>query len=155
VSKGVEPVRKEILVEAPQQRAFDVFTAGIDRWWPREHHIGKSPLKRAVLEAHEGGRWYAVCEDGSECENGKVLVWDPPRRLVLGWQITGAWQYDANFVTEVEVTFTVEGPKKTRVVLEHRDLDRYGAAAPEFRKSIDGDMGWPVLLEKFAKVAAG
>jgi uncharacterized protein YndB with AHSA1/START domain len=149
----IEPVKKQILVRASAAHAFRVFTDGIDRWWPREHHIGKSPLKRAVLEPRAGGRWYSVCEDGSECEVGSVLTWDPPRRLVLAWQITAAWQYDTAFVTEVEATFTVQGPKQTLVELEHRNLDRYGAAAAALRKQLESKGGWGMTLEAFAKAA--
>ena len=97
----IEPVIKQIVVETSQERAFQVFTDGIDRWWPREHHIGKSPLKRAVIEPQQGGRWYAICEDGTECDTGKVLAWDPPRRVLLAWQLTAKWEYDPSFVTEV------------------------------------------------------
>jgi uncharacterized protein YndB with AHSA1/START domain len=151
----IEPVKKEVIVNASQEHAFRVFTEGMDRWWPRQHHVGKSPMARQLLELRPGGRWYAVCEDGSECDVGKVLLWDPPRRLVLAWQLTSDWQYDVNFLTEVEVNFTAESPKATRVVLEHRDLERYGKTAPDLRKSIDSPDGWPLLLEKFAKVAEG
>jgi uncharacterized protein YndB with AHSA1/START domain len=151
---SVPPVRKQILVEAPQAHAFDVFTRGIDRWWPREHHIGQSPLARQVLESAPEGRWYAVCQDGSECEVGRVLVWDPPRRLVLAWQITGEWKYDPSFVTEVEVTFAAEGARRTRVTLEHRDLDRYGVAAESLRKEIDSEGGWNKVMQQFAAAAA-
>ena len=121
---------------------------------PREHHIGTSPLKRAVLEPQSGGRWYAVFEDGSECDTGKVLAWDPPRRLVLGWQITAQWKFDPSFLTEVEVTFTPEGPKRTLVQLEHRNLERYGAEALGLRKSIDSPGGWGKILGTFAVAAA-
>ncbi len=151
---SVEPVRKKLVVTTSAERAFRVFTEGIDRWWPREHHIGSSPLKRAVLEPRSGGRWYAVCEDGSECDTGKVLTWDPPRRLVLGWQITAQWKFDPSFLTEVEVTFTPEGPKKTLVQLEHRNLERYGTDAAELRKGIDSPDGWGKTLESFAAAAA-
>jgi len=151
---NVEAVRKKVVVATSAERAFRVFTDGIDRWWPREHHIGASPLKRAVLEPRAGGRWYAVCEDGSECDTGKVLTWDPPHRLVLGWQITAQWKFDPGFLTEVEVTFTPEGPKKTLVQLEHRNLERYGASATELRKSIDSPGGWGQTLENFAAAAA-
>ena len=147
---SVPPVRKKIVVDSSREHAFKVFTEGIDRWWPREHHIGTSPLARAVLEPCAGGRWYSVSQDGSECEVGKVLAWDPPRRLVLAWQLTAKWQYDAALVTEVEVTFTAEGPKRTRVALEHRNLDRYGIAAPEVIKAIDSPRGWQLTLEAFA-----
>ncbi len=152
---SVPPVRKEVVVAATAERAFQVFTDGIDRWWPRQHHIGSSPLKREVLEPGVGGRWYGLSEDGTECTVGKVLAWEPPRRLVLAWQITSDWRYDPAFVTEVEVTFTAEGPKTTRVVLEHRDLHRYGLAEPGFRKSIDAPGGWGLILQSFAQTAAG
>lgn len=150
---NVEPVRKQILVEASAEHAFRVFTEGMDRWWPRQHHIGKSPLKRAVLEARPGGRWYSICEDGTECNVGKVLTWDPPRRLVLAWQITANWEYDPSFTTEVEVSFRAEGPRKTRVELEHRDLHRYGVAADGLRKEIDSEGGWGLIVQRFAEVA--
>ena len=149
----VEPVKKQIIVNAPLARAFRVFTAGIDRWWPREHHIGKSPLKRAVLEEQVGGRWYAVCEDGTECEVGKVLRWEPPHRLLLAWQITAGWQYDPAFMTEVEVTFTAQGPNLTRVELEHRDLERYADQAAAFRTAVDSAGGWTKIVAEFGKIA--
>jgi uncharacterized protein YndB with AHSA1/START domain len=153
-TRPANSVRKSIVVEAPQERAFRVFTESFDAWWPRDHHIAKAALQAAVLEARAGGRWYEKCVDGSECDWGKVLVWDPPRRLVLAWQITHEWKFDPDFSTEVEVTFTAEGPRRTRVELEHRDLDKFGAAAEEIRKALAGDMGWPVLLEKFAAAAS-
>lgn len=152
---SVPPVRKELVVATTAERAFQVFTEGIDRWWPRQHHIGRSPLKREVLEPGVGGRWYGLSEDGTECDVGKVLVWDPPRRLVLAWQITSDWKFDPAFVTEVEVTFTAEGPRTTRLVLEHRDLHRYGLAEPAYRKSIDShEGGWGWILQRFVDEAA-
>ena len=102
-------MRKAISVKAAPERAFRVFTAEMTRWWHPDHHIGKSPLKAAVVEPRAGGRWYEVGEDGSECEWGKVLVWDPPARVVFAWQLTGEWKYDSAFVTEVEVRFIPEG----------------------------------------------
>ena len=150
---SVEPVKKRITVHASREHAFRVFTEGVDRWWPRSHHIGTSPLKRAVIEPASGGRWYSLCEDGSECEVGKVLVWEPPARLVLAWQITATWKYDPEFVTEVEVRFTSEAAKLTVVELEHRDLERYGAAAADLRAAIANPGGWPGILEAFGKEA--
>jgi uncharacterized protein YndB with AHSA1/START domain len=152
---AVQPIRKQIMVEAPQERAFRVFTQNIDSWWPREHHIGKAELKSAMLEPRSGGRWYEVGVDGSECEWGKVLVWEPPQRLVLAWQITSEWQYDAKFVTEVEVRFTAEGPKRTRVDFEHRNFERFGDAAQKQREMMDSEGGWGRTLLEFAKRAAG
>jgi uncharacterized protein YndB with AHSA1/START domain len=151
----IEPVIKQFVVEASQERAFQVFTDGIDRWWPRAHHIGKSPLKRAVIEPKKGGRWYAICEDDTECDTGKVLVWDPPGRLVLSWQLTAKWEFDPSFVTEIEVKFTAEGPKRTLVHFEHRNLERYGEAAPDLRKSIAAKEGWGDTLDAFKRAAEG
>jgi uncharacterized protein YndB with AHSA1/START domain len=151
----VEPVRKQIVIATSQEQAFRIFTNKIERWWPKEHHIGKSPMKEATLEPKVGGRWYEIGEDGSECDWGKVLVWNPHSRLVLAWQISGQWQYDASLITEVEVTFTAEGPKQTRVVLEHRNLERFGAAAAEIRKALDSDGGWTQHLHRLAAVAEG
>src|SRR5262249_44678896 len=151
IEKTVQPIRKQLVVEAPQERAFRVFTENMDAWWPRSHHIGKTALKTAVLEPRVGGRWYEVCEDGSECTWGKGLVWEPPRRLVLAWQLTAEYQYDPSFITEVEVTFTPEGLKRTRVDFEHRDLERFGAAAARARESMDG--GWLGILQLFAAEA--
>ena len=150
----VPPIRKEVLVATTPERAFHVFTDGIDRWWPREHHIGSSPLAREVLEPGVGGRWYGVSDDGTECEVGKVLRWEPPARLVLAWQIGADWKYDARFVTEIEVTFTAEGPRSTRGVLEHRDLHRYGVAAEALRKEMDSQGGWGITMERFAVAAS-
>ena len=149
----IEPVRKQIVVHASQERAFAVFTGQMDRWWPKEHHVGKSPLARTVLEPRVGGRWYAICEDGSRSDTGKVLAWDPPRRVLLAWQLASGWQYDEDFVTELEVTFVAEGPKRTRVELEHRDLERYGANAEDLRSSIDAEGGWMLGLRSFARAA--
>ena len=150
---SLEPIRKNIIVNAAQAHVFSVFTDGIDKWWPREHHIGASPLKQAIIEPRAGGRWYSTCQDGSEINVGKVLVWEPPRRLVLSWQITGEWKYDPDFVTEVELTFTAEGPKKTRVDLEHRNMARFGVAAEATRGMFDAPSGWSQTLAAFAKAA--
>jgi Activator of Hsp90 ATPase homolog 1-like protein len=150
----IQPVKKQIVVEASQQHCFRVFSEGMDRWWSRDHHIGKSPLARMVLEPRGSGRWYSIQEDGSECDIGKVILWEPPQRMVLAWQVNAQWQYDASFVTEVEVTFTAEGPKRTRVDLEHRHLDRFGEAASELRKSFESPGGWTATLENFSRAAA-
>jgi uncharacterized protein YndB with AHSA1/START domain len=150
---SIEPVRKQLVVNASQEHCFKVFTAGIDRWWPREHHIGASPMKQVIIEPRAGGRWYATCQDGSECDTGKVLTWDPPRRLVLSWQITATWQFDPAFVTEVEVQFVEQAPKKTLVTFEHRNLDRYGEKAAEIKTSIGSADGWPKTIDTFARVA--
>lgn len=147
------PVRKSVRVEAPPQRAFEVFTAGIGRWWPKTHHIGASDLDKHVIEPRRGGRWFERGVDGAECEVGKVLVWDPPSRLVLSWQVNPDWKFDADLITEVEVRFLLDGPNATRVELEHRNLERFGSRADAFRQQIDSPEGWGGLLQLFAQAA--
>ncbi len=146
------PVRKSIRVNAPVAKAFEVFTAGMSRWWPKGYSIGKSPMKDVILEPGVNGRWIERAEDGSECILGRVLAWEPPARFVLAWQISGEWTYDPDLVTEVEVRFIADGGG-TRVELEHRNLERFGAHAEAMRTAIDGPRGWPAFLELF-KVAA-
>jgi uncharacterized protein YndB with AHSA1/START domain len=146
-------VRHSIIVEASQEQAFAVFTDGLDRWWPRSHKIGAEALDEAVLEGREGGRWYERDTDGSECDWGKVLVWEPPARLVLAWQITGEWAYDEDFLTEVEVNFVPDGPNRTRVDVEHRGLDAFGDQASDMRDQFDSPGGWSGLLAAFAAAA--
>ena len=145
------PVRKSIRVGAPADRAFEVFTAGIGRWWPKSHKIGPADLDRPIIEPREGGRWYERDVDGTECEIGKVLVWDPPARLVLAWQLTPEWKFDPELITEVEVTFTPDGDG-TRVDLEHRNLERMGERAQAVHEAVGGPGGWGGLLELYAQV---
>jgi uncharacterized protein YndB with AHSA1/START domain len=144
------PVRKSILVNAAPERAFAVFTANMGRWWLRTHSINGAPMQNVVIEPRVGGRWYEQGEDGSQCDWGKVLGWEPPRRVLLAWQINGEWKYDPALITELEVTFAAEG-SGTRVVLEHRHLERMGAAAQAARDAIDSPGGWSGLLSAFAQ----
>jgi hypothetical protein len=146
-------------VDADQARAFDVFTARHGTWWPSTYHIGTAEYETAVIEPFTGGRWYERGVDGSEAEWGKVLVWDSPRRLVLAWQITPDFQFDPNLVTEIEVRFEALGPHQTRVELEHRFFDRFGARAAEMRAIFDAGgvpgapQGWAGILREFARAA--
>ena len=143
-------VRKEITVEASQARAFDVFTREPGAWWPlATHHIGSAAAETAIIEPHAGGRWFERAADGSECDWGRVLVWDPPGRLVLAWEISADWKHDESIDTEVEVRFVSLGPARTRVELEHRRLDRYGAAAEQMRGIFDSENGWTNILRLF------
>jgi uncharacterized protein YndB with AHSA1/START domain len=144
------PVRKSIHVAVSPQHAFDTFTNGIGSWWPKSHHIGKSDLDLPVIEPRAGGRWYEVGVDGSECEIGKVLTWEPPARVVLIWQVTPDFTYDPDLVTEVEVRFTPEGDG-TRVDLEHRHLERFGDRADTMREQVGGPNGWGHLLQLFSE----
>jgi uncharacterized protein YndB with AHSA1/START domain len=151
---SVAPVRKTVRVNAGAARAFEVFTAGLTRWWPRSHSIGKGPLQDAVIEPRAGGRWYERSEDGSECEWGKVLVWEPPTRVVLAWQIDTQFKYDPSVISEVEVRFIAESPSLTVVELEHRNIDRLGTDPEEFRNKVDAPNGWSAILELYAAYAA-
>lgn len=147
------PIRKQLRVKAPPARAFEIFTAGMDRWWLKTHTINptKSPMQTIVIEPLVGGRWFERGADGSECQWGKVLAWEPPARVLLAWQISGQWQFDPNLVTEVEIRFTPDG-SGTKVELEHRHLERLGDAAEAMRTAFEG--GWGALLEQFATKAA-
>lgn len=141
-------IRKSVRVNVPPEQAFRVFTDGLDRWWLRSHHIGASEMARAVLEPRKGGRWYEIGVDGTECDWGRVLVWEPPHRLMLAWQINASWTYDPEFVTEVEVRFTPD-EGGTTVELEHRNLDRYGADREKAVDSMSSEGGWLALLNAF------
>jgi uncharacterized protein YndB with AHSA1/START domain len=148
------PVRKTVRVKAPLTRAFEVFTAS--SWWPREHSILKGTRQQVVLiEPRAGGRWFERGEDGSECDWGKVLAWEPPTRLLLSWQLNGNFQVDPSLVTEVEVTFISEDANLTRVELEHRYIERAGDTAAALRAGVDSPGGWAGLLERFAEAAGG
>src|SRR5947209_12480369 len=122
-------VRRTISVAAPQQRAFEVFTAQLGRWWPKDYHIGESAMADFVLEPRPGGRWYELGVDGTTCDTGRVLAFEPPDRLVLAWQLNERWQYDPDpsHASEVEVRFIAEGPTQTRVELAHRGFERHAA----------------------------
>jgi uncharacterized protein YndB with AHSA1/START domain len=150
---AVAPVRVSVTVEVSREHAFAVFTDRFDTWWPRSHHTATTELAEVRLEPRQGGRWYEIDTDGVEGNWGTVLAWDPPSRLVLGWQLDSGFRYDPDFVTEVEVTFTAEGPHRTHVLLEHRNLERYGERAEEMRASFDSDGGWNGILIGFAEVA--
>jgi uncharacterized protein YndB with AHSA1/START domain len=153
---GLDPnaVRKVLTVRAPQAVAWRVFTERMGTWWPLAHYkIGKSNAVDAVVEPRVGGRWYERGEDGSTCQWGSVLAWEPHERLVLSWDIDANFQYDPNLKTEIEVRFVAEGQHTTRVELEHRRLDRYGARRDEMRRIFDTEGDWGKLLAMFAAAA--
>src|SRR5262249_8171762 len=142
-------VRRTLIVSASPQRSFDVFTAGMSRWWLPGHHIGASPFRDIVVEPRAGGRWYELGEDGSQCEWGKVLAWEPPTRLLLAWQLDADWNYNSKIITEIEVRFSPE-PVGTRIDFEHRHLERLGPRAAEVKRTIEEEGGWTGLLRAFA-----
>jgi len=145
----VEPIFKTARVKAAPARAFEIFTAGMTRWWNPAFSINptKSPLAAIVIEPRVGGRWYEIGADGSECDWGRVLVWEPPRRLVIDWQIDTDFRFNPELHTEVEVRFKVTEAGETEVTLEHRHLDRPGRGAAEQRVRFDN--GWALLLERY------
>ena len=131
-------------------------TAGLGRWWPSTHSVGKSAIKTAVIEPRIGGRWYEIGEDGNECDWGDVLAWEAPTRILLAWRIGVDWQYHRDLHTEVDVRFTALGENSTRVDLEHRLLENMGATAEKAREIFESDGGWTGLLAGYqAEVARG
>jgi uncharacterized protein YndB with AHSA1/START domain len=148
-------VKKSITVAASPERAFHVFTQEFGSWWPlATHHLQKVDAATAIMEPFVGGRWFERGVDGSECNWGRVLAWEPPGRVVLAWEINADWQPDVSVQTEVEVRFIAEGGG-TRVELEHRLLERYGERAEQVRAGVDSPDGWGSLLAAFgARVAA-
>lgn len=155
MSDSDDRVVREIVVEAAAPIAFEVFTDRFDTWWPREHHLGETDLAEVVIEPREGGRWYERGTDGSECDWGRVLTWDPPNEVTLTWAISPRWQPESDpaRASTVAVRFLVEGPSTTRVVFEHRDLDRHGEGWQGLREQVAGEGGWPGLLARYAEAA--
>ena len=150
----VPDISGKITVSVPVEQAFRVFTSSFDSWWPREYHFGQAEMAEAILEPGEGGRWYERGTDGTERDWGRVLVWEPPQRLVVTWQTNGLYQYDPDpaHASEIEVRFTADGPEQTVVELEHRYLDRL-ASGDAIRGMIQSGGGWIAILELFAKAA--
>jgi len=149
------PVKRSVVVQADPQRAFTAFTSNMASWWPPSHTIGGSQQPEVVLERRPGGRWYERSPEGAECEWGKVLVWDPPGRLVLAWQLNGLWKYDPTLITEVEITFTAVASGETRVDLEHRNLERFGEHATRVHDAVGGDRGWLGILKTYVGYTEG
>ncbi|MGH3716950.1 MAG: SRPBCC family protein [Micromonosporaceae bacterium] len=145
-----------VTVAVPIEKAFRVFTESLHTWWPAEYHIGRAEMAEPVMEPKAGGRWYERGVDGSECDWGQVLVWEPPSRLVVTWQITGEWQYDPDpeRASEVEVRFTADGPEQTTVQLEHRFLERL-VGGQAMHAAISGDGGWAGVLRHYAAATEG
>ena len=138
-------LQKEILVEATQRTAFEVFTGQMDGWWPRTHHVGKTPMTEMVLESGANGRWYTKHEDGCEVMVGHVLTWQPYDLLVLNWQLGADFHYQPDLTTEVEVRFIPQGGA-TLVKFEHRNLERMG----DGEKTVaDMDRGWGQILQLY------
>jgi uncharacterized protein YndB with AHSA1/START domain len=146
-------VHTSIVVDAPIDRAFSVFTAGIGSWWPPEHHILQTELAEIVFEPRAGGHIYDRGVDGSECRWARVLAYEPPHRVLFSWDISTQWQIetDPDRTSEVEVRFIQESPDRTRVELQHRNLDRHGDGWEKMRDAVGSPDGWGRGLKAFAK----
>jgi uncharacterized protein YndB with AHSA1/START domain len=146
-------VGTSIVVDAPVEDAFAVFTEDMDSWWPKEHHVLQAPLARMVFEPRVGGAIYDVGTDGSECHWARVLAYEPPHRIVFSWDISMQWQIETDpaKASEVEVKFEADGPARTRVELEHRHIDRHGDGWEGMRDAVGSDGGWKVGLHAFAQ----
>jgi uncharacterized protein YndB with AHSA1/START domain len=149
-------VRTAIVVDAPIDRAFRVFTEDFDRVKPREHNLLGVDIAETVFEPRVGGRLYDRGVDGSECAWGRVLAFEPPNRVVFSWDINPQWQIESDLerTSEVEIRFIAESDQRTRVELEHRNLDRHGDGWEDARDAIGGEGGWPLYLQRFADVIA-
>ena len=149
-------VQMQIVVAAPIERAFRVFTEQFDRIKPREHNLLGVDIEETVFEPKVGGHVYDRGVDGSECRWARVLAYEPPHRLLISWDIDPQWRLetDPGKTSEVEIRFVEESPDRTRVELEHRHLDRHGDGWEGVRAGVEGDAGWPLYLTRFADAVA-
>jgi uncharacterized protein YndB with AHSA1/START domain len=147
-------VRHSVVVEAPIEKAFKVFTDDFGRFKPPEHNLLEAEIAETVFEPRVGGYLYDRGVDGSECRWARILVYEPPHRVVISWDISPSWQIetDQSRTSEVEVRFTSESPERTKVDLEHRNLDRHGEGWEGVREGVDSDQGWPLYLRRYVEV---
>jgi uncharacterized protein YndB with AHSA1/START domain len=154
MTSPIPPITGTTTVDLPLDQAFEVFTASIDTWWPHEFHIGRADVAEVVLEPGVGGRWYERGVDGTECDWGRVTLWEPPDRVVFTWQIDGSFRFDPDpgRASEIDARFTAVGPAQTVVDVEHRHFDRL-VGGQGVSDTINGGGGWALLLAAFAKSA--
>ncbi|MBN9101186.1 MAG: SRPBCC family protein [Pseudonocardia sp.] len=154
-SAPIPPITGTVTVAVPIDQAFRVFTGSIDSWWPHQFHIGAADVAEVILEPGVGGRWFERGVDGSECDWGRVLLWEPPDRLTFTWQINGTWQFDPDpeHASEIDVRFTANGPHDTTVTVEHHHFERLDGGGT-INDAIQGGGGWTLLLDSFAKTVA-
>ena len=150
-------VRTQVVVAAPIERAFRVFTEQFDRIKPREHNLLGVEIAETVFERRVGGRVYDRGVDGSVCRWARVLAYEPPHRVVISWDISPSWQIETDLerTSEVEVRFISETRDRTRVELEHRNLDRHGAGWEGEREAVASKDGWPLYLKRFGDLLKG
>ena len=149
-------VHHEIVVDAPIDRAFSVFTEDFGSFKPPEHNMLSVDIAETVFEPRVGGHLYDRGIDGSECRWARVLAYEPPNRVVISWDISPQWQIETDLekTSEVEVRFISETPERTRLELEHRNLDRHGDGWDAVRAGVDSEGGWPTYLQRFAALLA-
>jgi uncharacterized protein YndB with AHSA1/START domain len=147
-------VRTSIVVDVPIARAFAVFTEDFGSFKPPEHNMLGVELAETVFEPREGGHIYDRGVDGSECHWARVLAYEAPNRVVFSWDISPQWQIETDLgkTSEVEVRFISEAPERTRVELEHRNLDRHGEGWEQKRDTVGSEGGWPLYLQRFAEL---
>jgi uncharacterized protein YndB with AHSA1/START domain len=150
-------VRHEIVVEAPKASAFATFVERFGDFKPKEHNLLGAAITSTTFEPRVGGHIFDRAEDGSECRWARVLAYEPPDRVVFSWDISPQWQLetDAAHASEVEVRFVAETPDRTRLELEHRNIDRHGPGWEAVSEGVDGDAGWPLYLARYADVVRG
>lgn len=146
---SIPPVSCNVEVKAPPPRAFELFVEQMSAWWPRGKTPGAKPHVTVVIEPRRNGRWFERDADGQETRWGTVLEYEPPRRLVLGWQLNSQFKFDPGVLSEVEILFQDLPGGGTRVSLEHRDLERLGADARSTAEKIR--TGWPARLDNFVQ----
>jgi uncharacterized protein YndB with AHSA1/START domain len=146
-------VRSTIVVDAPIERAFKVFTEDFGSFKPPEHNMLEVEIAETVFEPRVGGNLYDRGVDGSECRWARVLAYEPPNRVMFSWDISPQWQIETDLdkTSEVEVRFVAESPERTRVELEHRNLDRHGDGWEPERDAVGSEGGWPLYLQRFAE----
>jgi len=147
------PVVQSVRVKLAPAAAFDLFANRFDAWWPRDKSANPgTTLVEAVLEPKVGGRWYERGANGTICEWGRVLAYEPGRRLVINWQLGADYRYDPNLVTEVEILFQPDG-EGTLVTLEHRNIENFGPNWEQMRAGINSPGGWPGILQAYVDTA--
>jgi uncharacterized protein YndB with AHSA1/START domain len=144
-------IRHQVIVDAPLERTFRVFTTRFGDFKPRDHNLMSAPIAETVFEPRVGGHIYDRAEDGGVCRWARVLAYEPPHRVVFSWDIGPTWQIEADQAktSEVEVRFVAESPDRTRVELEHRHLERHGGGWESVADGVDGDAGWPLYLSRY------
>jgi uncharacterized protein YndB with AHSA1/START domain len=151
-SRNDEPLRCAVTVGGPPERAFVAFAEGFQGWWPREYTWSQEVLETIAIEPRVGGRCFERGPNGFECDWGRVLAWEPPHRIAFTWQIGPSREPVPNPARagEVEVRFLADQGAGTRVELEHKGFARHGDAGPGYREAMGSEMGWPLILERFA-----